>query len=473
MFASCLVLLAAAGCADAPPTGVADDAVVTVGVERGAAYARRGSGPVEVEPGTPTLQVGSTLQMVARRSDGTRVKTIRWSSSTPAVANVSESGLVTGIAPGTATITGYNKQGSASTAVAVVALAGEPAPVEPIDPVDPVDPTDPTDPTPPPTSGKGIWMSPAEIAALPTSGAAWSNLKATADGSCGTPDLANQDQDTNVCVMAKALVFARTGVASYRTDVVAALRTIAGSGTYDGRALALGRELAAYVVAADLIGLAQYDAALDGAFRTKLRQLLTTPTTSGPSSLVDCHEKRANNWGTHCGASRAAVAAYLGDRAELDRVATVFRGWVGDRSAYAGFKFGSDLTWACNPSAPVGINPKGCIKDGHSIDGVIPDDQRREGSFTWPAPKANYVWGALNGAVAQALFLHRQGYPAFEWSDRALLRAVQWLHTQVNFPASGDDAWVPHVVNRIYGTGFPEVSPASPGKNLGWTDWTH
>ncbi len=417
---------------------------------------------VKVSPEAPSLQPGATVQLSATASDaaGKAVtgKSVAWSSSSTSVATVSATGLVTAVAAGTATIRATVDGKSASAAVTVTPSAPsggggtpEPAPSGPV---------------------KGIWIGSSELAALPTSGAAWSNLKAQADRSCGTPDLSNQDQSNNVCIMAKALVFARTGTASYRTDVVAALRTIANAGAYDGRALALGRELASYVIAADLVNLAQHDPQLDAAFRTRLRQLLRAPTSGGPSNLVDCHETRANNWGTHCGASRAAVAAYLGDRAELDRTAKVFKGWLGDRSSYAGFKYG-DLAWQCNPSAPVGINPRGCVKNGRVIDGVLPDDQRRTGGFAWPPPKGNYVWGALAGVVVQAVILQRQGYPAFEWQDRAILRAVQWLHQQADFPASGDDAWQPHVINRVYGTSFPEKVGISPGKNVGWTDWTH
>ena len=318
----------------------------------------------------------------------------------------------------------------------------------------------------------GIWISPAEVRQLPMSGAAWDNVRSAADRSCGNVDLADQEQMTNVCIMAKALVFARTGAARYRADVVAVLTQIVNAPAYSGRALALGRELGAYVIAADLIGLGDFDPRLDVLFRATIRTLLTTSTDSGPSNLVECHETRPNNWGTHCGASRAAVAAYLGDADELDRAAQVFRGWLGERSSYAGFRYG-DLSWQCDASRPMGINPAGCSRDGHSIDGVLADDQRRAGGFTWPPPKENYVWEGLQGALVLAVILHRAGYPVWDWGDRALLRAATWLHDQAGYPAEGDDTWQPHILNRYYGTSFPARVPTRAGKNVGWTDWTH
>jgi len=324
----------------------------------------------------------------------------------------------------------------------------------------------------------GIWIGRSELDRLAMSGSAWASLRAAADGSCGTVDLSDQTQMTNVCVMAKALAFARTGASRYRTDVVAAISQIVSAGRYEGRALALGRELGAYVIAADLIDLKSHDPVLDGRFRTALVTLRTTYTSGAAENLIDCHEKRPNNWGAHCGATRAAIAVYLGDTAELQRTAQVFKGYLGDRSSYAGFSYGGpageqDLSWQCNPRRPVGINPAGCVRDGVSLDGVLPDDQRRGGSFTRSPPKEEYVWEALQGLLAQAVILHRAGYPVWEWEDRALLRAVNWLHDVVAFPAEGDDTWQPHILNHYYGSSFPAPVPSRAGKNVGWTDWTH
>jgi hypothetical protein len=317
----------------------------------------------------------------------------------------------------------------------------------------------------------GIWIGREELQRLPTSGAAWGRLTKAAAKSCSQPDLEDQDDPTNICVMAKALVAARTGSADLRDDVLEALSAISNDGSYNGRALALGRELAAYVIAADLIDLRSVDPGLDAQFRSRIKSYLTVSTSEGPGSLIECHEERPNNWGTHCGGSRAAVAAYLGDQAELERTATVFKGWLGDRGAYAGFKF-SDGSWQCDPRRPVAINPAGCIKNGVDIDGVLPDDQRRGGTLRWPPAKENYVYEALQGALAQAVILNRAGYDTFGWESQALLRAFTWLHNSANYPATGDDTWEVYIVNQQYGTRFP-VSSAKPGKNIGWTDWTH
>src|SRR4029079_12867840 len=170
-------------------------------------------------------------------------------------------------------------------------------------------------------------------------------------------------------------------------------------------------------------------------------------------------------------ASAIAADMYVGDKADLARAAQVFKGWLGDRSAYAGFKLG-DLAWQANPTQPVGLNPRGATKNVHSVDGVLPDDQRRGGGFTWPAQKENYVWEALQGAVVEAELLSRAGFDTWNWSDKALLRAITWEYNVNNFPAKGDDTWEIFIINHAYGTNFP-TSAANTGKNLDFTDWIY
>jgi hypothetical protein len=267
-------------------------------------------------------------------------------------------------------------------------------------------------------------------------------------------------------------MYARTGQDAYLYDVLSALEAIVEMPDYSGRALSLGRKLPTYVIAADIVDIKTIDPQLDASFRVRIRSLLTTPTIEGPHNLVECHEQRPNNWGTHCGAARAAVAAYLGDADELRRVASVFKGWLGDRSAHAGFKY-SDLSWQCSEASPVGINPMGCVKGGRSLDGVLPDDQRRGGGWQWPPPHENYVYEALQGAMVQAVILQRAGFDVFQWQNKALLRAVQWLYYEDDFPARGDDVWLIPLINYFYGTDLPCEGPVIPGKNMGWTDWTH
>lgn len=311
----------------------------------------------------------------------------------------------------------------------------------------------------------GIWSSASELARLPVEGPAWEALVRAADGPSPLPRLRDPDDDADVIVLAQALVFARTGERRYR-EQVAATCAAAMNTERGGDCLALARNISGYVLAADLVGLPEE---LDGRFRDWLRSLLTLRLEG--RTIVSTHEGRPNNWGTHAGAGRLVIASYLRDTAEIERVALVFRGWLGDRSSYAGFRF-RDAAWQADERRPVGINPKGARKNGHNVDGVLPDDQRRGGGLEFPPEKENYVYEALQGALLQAVVLDRAGYDVWAWQDQALLRAFRWLHDVAHFPAEGDDLWQPHVVNAAYGSDFPVVVPAGHGKSVGWTDWS-
>ena len=259
------------------------------------------------------------------------------------------------------------------------------------------------------------------------------------------------------------------GDTSYRTKAANGIDAAMGT-EIGGDILDLTRNLLGYVLAADLIDLAGHDQAADQRFRTWLSGVRTLVLDG--RTLISTHEDRPNNWGAHAGASRIAAAIYLGDWVDLDRAATVFRGWLGDRSAYAGFTYG-DTSWQADPNRPVGVNAAGSTIDGHDVDGVLPDDQRRGGDFEWPPPCENYAREALQGVVVAATILTREGYPAFDWQDQALRRAGEWLRQVASCPFSGDDEFVPWLLNAAYGTNFATESPANSGKAMGFTAWTH
>jgi hypothetical protein len=304
-----------------------------------------------------------------------------------------------------------------------------------------------------------ILISRSRLMSLPTSGGAWQAMVNEAN-SFGGVNLFNQDDQGDVQLLAKALVTVRTG--GDLAPIYQALAAIPGQS--GNNQLALSRNLLSVVLAADLVGYR------DPAFVNWVAAIRTRNVDG--RTLISTHEDRPNNWGTHAGASRIAADLYLGDGADLGRAAAVFRGWLGERGVYAGFSYG-DLDWQSNPNAPVGINPAGATIDGRNVDGVLPDDQRRAGGFTWPPQKENYAYEALQGAIMQAELLSRAGYPAYDWSNQALRRAYVWLNNVASFPAEGDDTWQIPLVNARYGTGFAAPSPTRPGKNFGFADWLY
>jgi hypothetical protein len=321
-----------------------------------------------------------------------------------------------------------------------------------------------------------VLISVAAIRDLPTSGTAWTNLLKYATATDGTPDIADQDSNNDVHTLAEALVFARTGTESFRTRAIANIHGAVGSET-GGRSLALARNLPSYVIAADLVNLDSVNATFDSnVFRPWLRSLLTETMSDG-KTLRQIHEQRPNNWGTHAGAARAAIAVYLGDATELARTAKVFQGWLGDRAAYSGFKYGSDLSWQADPTHLVAIDASGTTKayDGASIslDGALPDEMRRGGSFEWLPIYTGYPWEALQGAVLQAEILHHNGYDTWNWSNKALYRAARFLVSKADWPAVADDRWQPWLIDARTGANLPRPSTTTPGKNFGFADWLY
>lgn len=309
-------------------------------------------------------------------------------------------------------------------------------------------------------------------------------------------DLMARDEKRDVYLYAKALVAVRRGDALRAREVIQALRElVAAPPSPDaGPVLALARNLPAVVISADLIGVRYVDPELDASLRALFKSLRETVFTDGLEtgrSLVTCHERRPNNWGTHAGAARLALALYLEDESEVERVAAVFRCFVGadHEGECPAFSFGGDpaqrdLSWQCDPEAPLGINASSCGR----LSGVLADDQRRSGPLSWPPAKQNYVYESLQGLGVTAAMLDRQGIEAWTLGDAALRRAFDWLHApqflptgKEPYPATGteygvsDDRWLPFLWNAAYNTSYPTEVPAEArvGKNLGFTDWTH
>lgn len=83
---------------------------------------------VEVTPAAPTVTVGQTVQLVAtvKEAQGRALqgRAVTWATSAAGVATVNASGLVTGVAAGTATITATSETVNGTTTVTVTAAAG-------------------------------------------------------------------------------------------------------------------------------------------------------------------------------------------------------------------------------------------------------------------------------------------------------------------------------------------------------------
>lgn len=317
------------------------------------------------------------------------------------------------------------------------------------------------------------WLSTDDVRKLPASGAAYQRVLAAANKTnYGSAIIRDSSYEHNGNCLAGALIYAHAGNASMRDKVKAELGKLPGTekGSQIGGnqpVLAVSRKLGSYTVAAELVG--------DPAFVTYAHGLLDYKFSDG--TIKQVHERRPNNWGTSACISRVLVDLAAKDNADLARAMVVLTGWLGNRTAYAGFDYG-DLAWQADPAHPVGINLAGSTIKGKSVSGVLPDDQRRAGGFTWPPPCENYVRSAIGSIVAAIWALSRNGgVNLTAASDSAIKRAVEWYTGTVDGKAAckfdGDDGWIPYVYNQLGYTKIKTGDGTDDGKEMSWTGWTH
>lgn len=324
-----------------------------------------------------------------------------------------------------------------------------------------------------------VWISPHELAGLSMSGAAWDVLERDARRDPGEPDIADQHSHHDVYTMAAALVAARTRSEEKLDQAVARIEAAIGT---EKRTpwLEIGRNLGAYVIAADLIRGTGY-----GLPARITDWIAAWPTREMPDNLPP-HEPRGwrpfgsgSNASCQEGFALAAVGAFLADRAVLDTVWERFRVFVGDASGEINLKTGINGGWAHDRDNPTAIVPKGLLRDGKRLDGAIINDMARGADYKWPPVWTQYPWVGLEGLVPCALVLDRAGYPAFDVGDRAVLRCLEYLKYLRD--ETGEVLWadgkrareVIALVNHAYGTAFPMSGPAGKGRTFGWSSWSH
>lgn len=305
---------------------------------------------------------------------------------------------------------------------------------------------------------------------LPTSGAPWRAVLEAADGNLGGVDLADQDSTAPGRAVAAALVHVRTGDERYRDKVVDQLEQVPDASLRRARTLSLGRQLAGWVLAADLVSYRDEDFV---AFVDRVR----TEDVGNHGrwrSLEATSRDTASNWGAWATASRIAASLYVGDADDVAEAARVLRGALGERDAYAGFTRTEDFdpTWVCGDLATwVPINPEGC---GGRSGALVEEASRSAGAYPdLDDTGVDYAWEALGGFLLAADLLADNGYDdVHQWGDRALLRAARWLHANGGYPTRFSVThYIPWQVERAYGAGLGPLEPAGLGRQYGFTDW--
>lgn len=317
---------------------------------------------------------------------------------------------------------------------------------------------------------QNIWISTADLQALPQDDAAFTRLQTAALGSWGTPDLSGLDSQHDVLTLAGALYAEATNNETVRANVRAALQATIVSPL--ATVLELARGLQAYCIAASIINY--HDAGFKAQVRTWVDQTLNGH--SGANSLRETALYSANNWGGHARASLAAAGLYLTD---LDMVADAVKGHQEFIGTYVGATpemVFTDTAWHFDAGNKAGVNRA----NAGVLSGVIPEDWRRDLNFDpttvttladMNSVSATYLWEAMQGFAVAAVLLHRAGQVDISAGDNALLRAADVLYN-TQHPAEGDDRWLPFLLNQYLGTVYNTTAGIQDGKGMGWTDFT-
>jgi hypothetical protein len=341
---------------------------------------------------------------------------------------------------------------------------------------------------------QGIWVDPAQLMSQPMSGLAWERLLEDAARDHGRANIADQDSNHDVYTLAAALVCARASqhCDKARQGVLDAIGTEVGA-----RWLAVGRNLGAYVIAADVLNMRADGVPDSDGTRVEawiegwLSKELLENNSSERRAMRPFHS--GINAAAQEGFAFVAVAAYLRQGAALDRAWDAFRTFVCDPGAPDNEHISLDPAvkdgWTHDGQRPCAVNPSGARKTvssglrgaggTYSIDGALVGDMRRGGVFQWKPSYTSYPWVGLEGLVPAAVMLSRAGYPAFEAADRAVLRTHEYLWQLRN--ATGEPRWfdgmrareIVQLVNVFYRTSFPVQDVTDGGATVGYTAWTH
>ncbi len=340
------------------------------------------------------------------------------------------------------------------------------------------------------TSG-AMWISSSELMSLPTSGASWNKIATVAYGGWGTANLQEPTNKNAIYTLAGALVSTRNGDAALRGKVrdaiLAAKRSLDQSTEWQSEdgALSAGRQIGAYVIAADLINLSSYDAVADNEFRSWLGPIRTTDigTHSRWKNLRHTCENSTGNWNTFACASRIAASIYLGDAADVQRSSLIIRALLGERSAYPADAPGKNgyfehtgayqSSWACNDASWTGNNPS-CLKLGVNVDGVLVEDASRGGGCcVLQGDGVMYSWESLQGLFVSVELLYRTGSYGnpYTWSNNALKRTLDFIQRS-GWSVTPAATYVPWLANARYGTCYP-MSTGGNGRIMSWGDWLY
>lgn len=356
----------------------------------------------------------------------------------------------------------------------------------------PVPPTaTPVAPTATPVSGimRAVWIDHEDLMALPTSGPAWDAVLKEAKGATSAgADVGQLDSIQARRILATALAGVRLNDQALITKAKTALTNSIGSES-GGKWIDIGRNVGALTIAADILDIRSgpvYD-------WLKSFTTMTLPhnTQGYQIPMRDMVWWSASNGDSQLGFVQAALAVYTQDKNLLDQSWVKFRRYLGDTTSPHTLQsntFGDPWQIDNTTYGRVGILPIGAFKNGLDLNGSLTNDMGRANPVPVnplaPYDERNslYPWVGLNGAFMAAEVFDRQGYPAYQFEDEALCRAVKFLKRisidQNDARWWGEDKkedakWFAHIHCGLSLELYPISLPVSNHDMVGFNDWTH
>lgn len=367
-------------------------------------------------------------------------------------------------------------------------------------------------PNPPGPSFRQMWQD--DSALWNHDGAAgWGDVTSFANTSKPAGCLTDQFSRANNWALANALVWRATANSAARLKALDAITDVIGKHTTStsgcsgaGRALEIGRNVGAYVIAADMINLPSYNSTENNRFVNWIGQVQSASYPGSPdadgngtSTLRDCFRHRPDNWGVHCAFTQLTIDIYQGDSAGWNDIAQTFHRYSGNRNIprWDNIALSSDFDWAgsedwsTTPSELRGINLPGTVPGTQlNGNGYIIRDADRAGnpntSGTCPVFDGHWA-GGWSGTMLVTELLQRlyddgrlSGVGAANpkgMTFDAPLRASQALQRVDNCNSSaisGDDEYARFLTDYLYpDANFPTVGSPAVGKVMAFAEFTH
>lgn len=335
-----------------------------------------------------------------------------------------------------------------------------------------------------------MFITAAELMAKPMSGEGWTLLKSKADlASYGTVTLADQNSFTQSNVLAGALVYARTGNATYKDKVISHIRQVCGTepDTTTNTLLPVTRTLYSYVVSADLVQMPYTTTCNNG-------QTWQAYLESIRAKVIGAHGRwntlevtsvdNAGNWGAYALSTHLAVSYALNDTAAVQRDTDIFKRILGDTTSpaaaflpTASYKYNNNgATWDMTPTLQRGINPYSAtdVRSGAIISEALDGTSEGVGSVpccTVQPSGVTYQEEARDGFFSTMQLLRAHGVDLTTFQDSAAKRAFHFYISNGGPSASSSKRYLPYFVNYLYGTTYPTVAETVPYRHMGYGSW--